>query len=193
MGEEAGRLARDIALGARAGGVAGSSNGRNVGRASAAATAGTSGGGAGGGGSGGGSGGGVPPAPVPIISDIRPSDHGELDLADVLSSLRSAMWRNAGIERSGARLADVGEMIDFWARYSLDKIFDDPEGWQTQNMLLVAALIARSAHWRQESRGCHWRSDTPEPSDEFRVHDHWRRGAATPELRPVQGLQEAAV
>ncbi|MFN7021675.1 MAG: L-aspartate oxidase [Phycisphaerales bacterium] len=116
------------------------------------------------------------PAPVPIISDIRPSDHGELDLADVKSSLRSAMWRNAGIERSGPRLDDAIDMIDFWARYTLDKIFDGPEGWQTQNMLLAAALIARSAAWRKESRGAHWRSDCPEPRDEFRVHDRWRRG-----------------
>lgn len=129
---------------------------------------------------------GVPPAPVPIISDIRPSDHGELDLADVLSSLRSAMWRNAGIERTGARLADVRDMIDFWARYTLDKIFDAPDGWQTQNMLLVAALVARSAHWRRESRGCHTRTDCPATSEQFHVHDHWRRGLAEPSLAPVE-------
>ena len=104
-----------------------------------------------------------PPAPVPIVSDIRPSDNAELDLSDVLSSLRSAMWRNAGVERSGQRLHDVSEMIDFWARYTLDKIFDSPPGWQTQNMLLVAALIASSSLWRAESRGGHLRTDTPEP------------------------------
>jgi succinate dehydrogenase/fumarate reductase flavoprotein subunit len=128
----------------------------------------------------------VSAAPVPIISDIRPSEHGDLDLSDVRSSLRSAMWRNAGIERSGSRLNDVADMIDFWARYTLDKIFDDPEGWQTQNMLLVAALVARSAAWRKESRGCHWRSDFPEPRDEFRVHDVWRRGSPEPTIKPVE-------
>jgi L-aspartate oxidase len=116
------------------------------------------------------------PAPMPIISDIRPSEHGEIDLADVKSSLRSAMWRNAGIERSGPRLEDVSDMIDFWARYTLDKIFDSPEGWQTQNMLLAAGLIAQSALWRQESRGAHWRADCPEPKEAYRVHDRWRRG-----------------
>ncbi len=129
---------------------------------------------------------GLPPAPVPIISDIRPSDHGELDLADVLSSLRSAMWRNAGVERSGPRLSDVRDMIDFWARYTLDKIFDSPEGWQTQNMLLVAALIARSSHWRKESRGCHCRTDCPAPDESYLVHDRWKRGSAEPTTAPVQ-------
>jgi len=129
---------------------------------------------------------GVPPAPVPIISDIRPSDQGDIDLADVRSSLRSAMWRNAGVKRSGPRLADVRDMIDFWARYTLDKIFDTPDGWQTQNLLLVAALIARSAHWRCESRGCHTRTDYPEPVEQYHVHDQWRRGMAEPVLAPVQ-------
>lgn len=123
--------------------------------------------------------------PVPIISDIRPSDRGELDLTDVRSSLRSAMWRNVGIERTAPKLAGVIEMIDFWARYTLDKIFDDVAGWETQNMLLAAAVVAKSALWRRESRGCHFRSDTPEPSDEFRLHDLWRRGREEPQTSPV--------
>jgi L-aspartate oxidase len=114
--------------------------------------------------------------PVPIVSDIRPSDHGELDLADVRSSLRSAMWRNAGIERAGPKLRDAIDMFDFWGRYTLDKIFDEPSGWETQNMLLVGALMARSAAWREESRGCHARAEFAEPREEFAVHDCWRRG-----------------
>jgi len=124
-------------------------------------------------------------APVAVVSDIRPSNHGELDLSDVLSSLRSAMWNNAGIERTGERLEDAGEMIDFWARYTLDKIFDEPRGWEVQNMLLVAALVVQSAAWRAESRGCHWREDTPDALDEFRVHDVWCRGRAEPATRAV--------
>lgn len=127
----------------------------------------------------------VPSSPVAIVSDIRPSDQGELDLADVLSSLRSAMWRNCGVERTGARLADAVEMIDFWARYTLDKIFDSPMGWQTQNLLLAASLMARSALWREESRGCHRRDDHPEPKPSFRLHDLRRRGRDEVITRPV--------
>lgn len=123
--------------------------------------------------------------PVPIISDIRPSDRGELDLTDVRSSLRSAMWRNVGIERTAPKLSGVIEMVDFWARYTLDKIFDDPNGWETQNMLLAAAIVAKSALWRRESRGCHFRSDCPEPHEEFRMHDLWRRGRSEPLTSPL--------
>jgi L-aspartate oxidase len=133
-------------------------------------------------------------APITIISDIRPSDRGELDLSDVRSSLRSAMWKNVGIERTGARIEGCLEMIDLWARYTLDKIFDEPAGWETQNMLLVGALVARSALWRHESRGCHWRADVPSGSGgaggsgaEFRAHDVWRKGASGPTVVPVGG------
>lgn len=127
--------------------------------------------------------------PLAVVSDIRPSDHGELDLADVRSSLRSAMWRNVGIDRTGAKLRDVMDMFDFWGRYTLDKIFDDPAGWETQNMLLVGSLMARSAAWREESRGCHARADFAELKEEFRVHDCWRRGRSEPVRIPVEGAE----
>jgi L-aspartate oxidase len=125
-------------------------------------------------------------APVPIVSDIRPSERGELDLTDVRSSLRSAMWRNVGIERTAAKLAGASEMIDFWARYTLDKIFDDVSGWETQNMLAAAALVAKAAQWRHESRGCHLRLDFPEHDAAMCVHDLWRRGRETPATLPVR-------
>lgn len=126
------------------------------------------------------------PAPVAVVSDIRPSDHGELDLSDVRSSLRSAMWKNVGIERTGAKIHDTIDMFNFWAKYTLDKIFDEPEGWETQNMLLVGALAARSALWREESRGCHSRTDCPEAKAQFAVHDLWRRGREGAETAPVR-------
>lgn len=128
--------------------------------------------------------------PVKIISDIRPSDRSELDLADVRSSLRSVMWRHVGIERDGGRLHEVSEMCEFWARYTLDKIFDERAGWELQNMLLVGALITHAASWREESRGTHYRFDHPEPRESFRVHDLWHRGSSRPETRAV--LDEAS-
>ena len=120
-----------------------------------------------------------------IVSDIRPSDRSELDLADVRSSLRSVMWRHVGIERDGQHLREVSEMFEFWARYTMDKIFDDRGGWEVQNLLTVGALITHAALWRQESRGTHSRADFPTPRDEFHVHDVWRRGEIEPHSAPV--------
>jgi len=126
-----------------------------------------------------------PPGPVRIISDIPLSDRSELDLADVRSSLRSVMWRHVGIHRTLGRLQEVEEMFDFWARYTLDKIFDERLGWEVQNLLTIGALMTQSSKWRNESRGVHYREDCPKPSDDYRVHDLWQRGEAEPKTRPV--------
>ncbi|MFO0830112.1 MAG: L-aspartate oxidase [Phycisphaerales bacterium] len=120
--------------------------------------------------------------PVQIVSDIRPSDRGELDLVDVRSSLRSAMWRNVGIERHGGRLSDALDMFAFWSRYSLDKIFDSLAGWEVQNMLTVGSLMATAALWRRESRGTHWRDDCQQSDPAFAVHAAWRRGTHEPSI-----------
>jgi L-aspartate oxidase len=123
--------------------------------------------------------------PSRIISDIRPSDRSEMDLGDVRSTLRSVMWRHVGIERDGHRLAEVSEMFDFWARYCLDKIFDDRAGWEVQNLLVVGKLITTAALWRCETRGTHARVDYPEPRSEFHVHDLWQRHHNGPMTSPV--------
>ncbi|MEM6333137.1 MAG: L-aspartate oxidase [Planctomycetota bacterium] len=127
----------------------------------------------------------TPRGPVKLISDIPLSDRSELDLPDVRSSLRSVMWRHVGIEREGDRMAEVEEMFDFWARYTMDKIFDDRVGWEAQNLLTVGALMTRAAMWRAESRGTHHRVDFDAPSEAVRVHDVWRRGWSEPATAAV--------
>ena len=127
-------------------------------------------------------------APTNIISDVRPSERAELDLADVRSSLRSAMWKQCGIERTGPQLDGLVDMIDFWARYTLDKVFDEPAGWETQNLLTVGSVFAQAALWREESRGCHTRTDYPEARDTFAVRDCFTRGH---EMR-TRGLRGSA-
>jgi len=124
--------------------------------------------------------------PVQLVSDIRLQEHGELDISDVRSSLRSAMWRNVGIERRGGKLKDVVDMFSFWARYTLTTIFDDPDGWETQNLLTVGALITRAALWREESRGVHFRRDFPERNDALSVHARWTIGRGEPTIDTVE-------
>ena len=121
-----------------------------------------------------------PVAPERIIADVATSRRAELDLADVRSSLRSAMWHNAGVLRAGSRIEDLLDMLDFWSRYSLDKIFDDPEGWETQNQIAAATLVARAARWRCETRGTHAREDFPEARAEFACRAAWRRDREAP-------------
>jgi L-aspartate oxidase len=110
------------------------------------------------------------PAPERVRSDVKRSTRGELNLGDVRNSLRSLMWRNVGIGRGAEDLAEADALIEFWQSYVLDKIFDQPAGWELQNMLALGRLMAHAALVRTETRGVHYRSDYPERDDE-----HWRR------------------
>ena len=101
-----------------------------------------------------------------VLYDIPPSDRTPLDVADVTNSLRALMWRNAGVERSQKRLDETIEIIDFWRRYVMDKVWENPVGWECQNMLTVCRLMVDSARRRQESRGVHYRKDFPQRDDE---------------------------
>ena len=81
------------------------------------------------------------------------------------------MWRNVGITRRAQPLAEAQEIIRFWHRYVMDKVFDAREGWECQNMLTTALLVAHSADLRKESRGVHYRMDHTQTDDKrFRTH-----------------------
>jgi len=117
-----------------------------------------------------------PQRPIRMRYSFGPSPRTELDLTDVRNSLRAVMWRNAGIERTGPRLEETLEIIDFWARYVMDKAFDDRFGWEAQNMLTFARCLAQAAAVRKESRGVHYRGDYPTTdSDRYLGHVTLRR------------------
>jgi L-aspartate oxidase len=108
----------------------------------------------------------------PLIKYRIPhSDRTRLDADDVRNSLRALMWRNLGIVRWEQLLGETQEIISFWQRYVMDKIFDSPHGWECQNMLTVCFLMAQSAYQRRESRGVHFRKDFPQTDDKnFKKH-----------------------
>ncbi|WP_345681699.1 L-aspartate oxidase [Novipirellula caenicola] len=92
------------------------------------------------------------------------------DVADVRVSLKSLMGRWAGVERDAGGLREAEDSIRSFAAYVMSRQFDTVEGWELQNMLLVASCVVRSALARNESRGVHFRSDFPHTDD-----DNWRR------------------
>jgi L-aspartate oxidase len=103
-------------------------------------------------------------AALPLVSDWsdRPGEEEELNLTDLRNSLSSVMWRNVGIRRDAAGLRQAAEQVEFWDGYVSQREFNTVEGWELQNMLLVARLMIASALARTESRGVHFRSDFPE-------------------------------
>lgn len=99
--------------------------------------------------------------PVRRVANATPkSTRTVLDLPDIRNSLRSVMWRNVGIERREQLLRETCDILDFWADYTLDKTFDDVTGWEAQNELTAARLIAASALERTESIGVHYCNDS---------------------------------
>jgi L-aspartate oxidase len=106
---------------------------------------------------------------IPLEHPIDVSGDELLDLADIRNSLKSLMWRDAGVWRDGPRLASAIETIDVWSRYVLRGQFHDPVGWELQNMLTIARIMLASALQRTESRGVHLRNDYPQMDN-----DHWQ-------------------
>ncbi len=64
--------------------------------------------------------------------------------------------------------------------------------WEATNVLTVASAVVAAATARTESRGCHRRTDFPEPRDEWRRHldvglaDDGRRGGAADGRRSIR-------
>jgi L-aspartate oxidase len=106
----------------------------------------------------------------PIAPTVVHESHEPLDLADIRDSLRALMWRSVGITRDAQGLAEAADQVDFWCRYVLGHVFDDPAGWVMQNMLTVARLMIAAATAREESRGVHTRRDFPDPDPAWNRH-----------------------
>jgi L-aspartate oxidase len=89
------------------------------------------------------------------------------------AALGAAMDRDLGVERDAARLS------------ALVHALPDPEQATKPTAHLVAALAARAALVREESRGAHYRDDAPEPREEWRGRLCWRR-RMTPEFERIE-------
>jgi L-aspartate oxidase len=120
---------------------------------------------------------GVPDAPRPreaAAGDAGPSAD-ELGRANAAANavrkrVRRLMWERVGILRSRAALER--------ALREFEQIAAAPLRPAPRNFLTVALLVARSALWREESRGGHFRLDFPQRDDaRFRAHSVIQREA----------------
>lgn len=109
---------------------------------------------------------------LPLASDWPHPTHDDedLNLVDLGNSLSSLMWRSVGIRRDEESLKQAQQQVEFWDNYVSAREFGDPDGWELQNMLLVARTIIAAAIARRESRGVHFRSDFPETDPQQASH-----------------------
>lgn len=112
----------------------------------------------------------IPGATPQSISQPIATSEIPFDISDVRVSIKALMGRLVSVERDEAGLREAVQTLASFSSYVMRQQLDAPEGWELQNLLVSAELIAKSALARRESRGVHFRSDFPARDD-----DHWRR------------------
>jgi L-aspartate oxidase len=109
-----------------------------------------------------------------------------LNVADMLNSIRSLLWRSVGIIRRGEGLEEACRQLRAWSEFVAHVECCDTPGWELRNLLVVALLVAEGARWREESRGAHFREDHPVRRDpDFRCHSEQVLGRE-PHGRPLR-------
>ena len=102
------------------------------------------------------------------FTDLEPSSDQNGDAAGDLSlaGLQDLLWNNVGILRSGQRLRHAVAQLRRWdERQPTPR---DRSGHELANLLTIGRLMAEAALLREESRGAHYRTDFPEPSEAWR-------------------------
>lgn len=77
--------------------------------------------------------------------------------------VQDLMWQRVGVVRDGNGLRNA---VD-----ALGELLEGTANRRTRSFAMLAQLMTRSALWREESRGAHFRTDFPERDDiSWRVH-----------------------
>jgi L-aspartate oxidase len=84
-----------------------------------------------------------------------------LHVGDMTNSIRSLMWRAAGIMRNEASLRNALTRLESWDDYVSQVDFRDARGFELVNLLTVGLLVVEAALWRCESRGTHFPHGLP--------------------------------
>jgi L-aspartate oxidase len=82
-----------------------------------------------------------------------------------LGELRAVMSRHVGVLRDVGSLAAAAGALGAIARDMSPEVTGCRESWEATNLLTVATAVVAAATARSESRGCHRRSDFPDPRE----------------------------
>jgi L-aspartate oxidase len=83
------------------------------------------------------------------------------------------MWDDVGIVRDGAGLARAKATLAAW-QSQMPAPTDRPSQ-EVADLLTCSRLVTEAALIREESRGAHYRTDFPEPRDDWRRHLVFRK------------------
>jgi L-aspartate oxidase len=109
--------------------------------------------------------------PDPVVEDVVPvDDHAGLVDAAHRVTIRSTMSRHVGVLRDASSLDAAGTSLDEVAASASDTVAPTQAAFEATNLLTVARAMVAAATARTESRGCHRRTDHPEPRPEWVAH-----------------------
>jgi L-aspartate oxidase len=117
---------------------------------------------------------GTPAPETPDARDLRPIAARPAPPVD-RASLQALMWDNVGIVRDGGGLEVATDQLAVWSAAQPQP--RDRLSHELASMLLAGRMMAEAALAREESRGAHYRTDFPEPREEWRRHITFRRRA----------------
>lgn len=80
--------------------------------------------------------------------------------------IQHLMWSKVGLFRSAYPLSKAEKELGSMEAL-LNYEFNEPGGWELQNMITLASLVTRAAKLHKESRGCHYRKDYPKSLPEW--------------------------
>jgi L-aspartate oxidase len=105
------------------------------------------------------------------LSQPKPADAPRL----TREALQSLMWDDVGIVRDADGLARARATFAAW--HAALEPPTDRSSQELADLLTCARMVTEAGVLRHESRGAHYRSDFPQPDDNWRRHIVFRRGA----------------
>lgn len=90
-----------------------------------------------------------------------------------LAAIQSLMWEKVGIVRSKETLEEAANILATWQKTAPQPT--DRPSYELSNLILTARLMTEAALTREESRGAHFRTDFPHPSQQWIKHIVFRK------------------
>jgi len=121
--------------------------------------------------------------PAPVHRDVSSSASTDPSRIMDEEEIRQLMWESVGLFRDRSHLRHAVNQLQE-QEGALDAILArdallDHEGWRKASIVTVAALIAKAALRREESRGGHFRTDYP-------VHDDLNWKTHISDVKPLR-------
>ncbi|GAB4165126.1 MAG: succinate dehydrogenase flavoprotein subunit [Rickettsiaceae bacterium] len=121
------------------------------------------------------------------------------DIETLIHKLKNTMSKNVGVFRSKDSLtAALNDLAEIEKEYNNIGIKDKDLQWNMElqhhlelgNMLVSATVTVKSALWRNESRGAHWRSDHQDLNNQYHGHTICYYYNSDLSLRPIRPSKE---